>query len=112
MPYITRDENNQVVALHAEAPMDEAEYLAVNDQDVINFLNSNPDDKDSLQFLSSSDYELVRVLEDLVELLIDKNIILFTELPAAAQSKLLQRRHVRRNLGDDNPLLVDEEGIF
>ena len=115
MPYVKRDGNNQVIALYTEAPSEcaeDAELLPAQHDDVLKFLNENTEDKNSLQFLSTSDYELVRVLEDLIELLMDKNLILFTELPAEAQKKLVRRRDARHNLHQIDALMVDENDIL
>jgi len=112
MPYVKRDNDNQIIAIYAEAPSEQAEYLPTSHQDVIKFLNVNSSEEQSLQFLTSSDYELVRVLEDLIELLMDKNLVLFTELPVAAQRKLVQRRKARKNLREENALMVDEDDIL
>jgi len=112
MPYIERNKENQIIAIYAEAPSDDAEHLPTSHQDVINFLNINASEEQSLQFLTSSDYELVRVLEDLIELLVNKNVVLFTELPSEAQRKLVQRRRARQNLNDENHLMVSEDDIL
>ena len=112
MPYIKRDENNNITALYTKPPFDDAECLPAHHDDVIKFLNEHGEDQSSLKFLSNSDYELVRVLEDLIELLMDKNLILFTELPAAAQQKLVQRRHARDNLREIDALMIDENDIL
>lgn len=48
--------------------------------------------------LRLSDAELVRVVEDIVNLLMDKGLMQFTELPQAAQEKLLQRKSLRRHV--------------
>jgi hypothetical protein len=37
----------------------------------------------------------VRVLEDVIDLLVERGVIRFTDLPLAAQTKLLQRRDSR-----------------
>ena len=49
--------------------------------------------------LQSSDADIARVTEDLIYLLIQKNIILFTELPEVVQTKLLSREQLRGELG-------------
>lgn len=54
-----------------------------------------------------SDASVVRVLEDLIDLLIAKQIILFTELPQDAQAKLLGRKELRARLGDDQLTVND-----
>ncbi|MDR1854553.1 MAG: hypothetical protein LBR05_06595 [Azoarcus sp.] len=60
--------------------------------------------------LRGSDLPFVRVLEDVIDLLVERGIILFTDLPPAAQTKLLQRRNRRQqqqslNLLDDDSLI-------
>ena len=47
--------------------------------------------------LQSTDTELVRVLEDVIDLLTHKGLIQFTDLPKAAQQKLLTRQTLREN---------------
>ncbi|MDP3037811.1 MAG: hypothetical protein Q8N07_08770 [Rhodocyclaceae bacterium] len=67
---------------------------------------------DVLERLAVSDQVMVRVLEDLIETLIHKDLIRFTDLPEAAQAKLLERRTLRRSVnaldffgGDDQKLI-------
>lgn len=65
--------------------------------------------------LNSSDVELVRVIEDIVEVLIGKNLIMFTDLPEAAQLKLNSRsriRHDLRHLHSLENLMLDENDIL
>lgn len=46
--------------------------------------------------LEDSDLGLARVLEDLIDLLSQKGVIQFTDLPEAAQEKLLSRKDLRK----------------
>lgn len=48
--------------------------------------------------VSASDAALIRVLEDLIDVLIERGLIRFTDLPPAAQQKLMQRRHWRAEM--------------
>jgi hypothetical protein len=48
--------------------------------------------------LRQTDSDLARVLEDLIDALITRGLIQFTDLPQAAQAKLLERRQTRANL--------------
>jgi hypothetical protein len=57
---------------------------------------------DKVTALSQTDTSLVRVLEDLIDVLITRGVIQFTDLPEAAQAKLLERRETRASL--DNRL--------
>jgi hypothetical protein len=62
--------------------------------------------KEYLEFLESalaenapfreSDIQLARVLEDLISMLIDRNIIRFTDFPQAAQKRLNDRQSMRK----------------
>ena len=58
--------------------------------------------------LSESDIGLARVLEDLIDVLITRGHIQFTDLPQAAQAKLLERRQTRANLTHRLDLLPGE----
>ena len=64
-----------------------------------------------LDELRQSDLDFVRVLDDLIYLLMDKGIFSFTELPEAAQQKLMKRRSLRRR-GDSVDLLSDTDDEF
>lgn len=59
--------------------------------------------------LSQSDLALVRVIEDLIDTLIEKGLIQFTDLPPAAQAKLLSRRETRAALKDPLRLLPADD---
>lgn len=66
--------------------------------------------KDELfRALQDSDADLARVTEDLISLLVQKGIILFTELPEAVQVKLLDRERLREQLGKVNISILSED---
>jgi hypothetical protein len=58
--------------------------------------------------LMESDAGMVRVLEDLIDVLIQRGVIQFTDLPVPAQTKLLQRRESRAHLADRLDLLGED----
>ena len=62
--------------------------------------------------LSETDVGLARVLEDLIDVLITRGHIQFTDLPQAAQAKLLERRQTRATLGKRLDLLSDDSGLI
>jgi hypothetical protein len=60
--------------------------------------------------LKRSDSGLVRVVEDLIDVLINRGLLLFTDLPDAAQAKLMERRQTRASMGHRlQSLLVDDD---
>ena len=79
------------------------EPVAADDPEVASFLRDTaPREADGL---SQSDIAMARVLEDLIDTLMERGLIQFTDLPAAAQAKLLARREKRASLRDPLQLL-------
>jgi hypothetical protein len=97
--YVKRDENGEITMVGREPGPEMTESLDADDPAVQRFLQSGEDDPTAevAEALQRSDAELVRVVEDLTNLLIQKGVIQFTELPKAAQHKLLDRRQLRRD---------------
>jgi hypothetical protein len=95
VPYIRRDEQGLIAAIQLE-PGDGLEELPSSSQELIDSMNRMGLEQDTLQ---QSDMRLVRVLEDLIDLLIDRDVIRFTDLPLPAQEKLMERRSMRQSLG-------------
>jgi len=107
VPFIKRDSNKKIIGIFNEQQEDAQEELHVNNKEIIDFLQSTDYSDYTNHILSQSDSEFIRVLEDLIDVLLDKHIILLTDLPDAAQSKLLKRKKIRQEyiqsiLSDDN----------
>ena len=98
MPYVQLDSNGYILSLRQTIDDDHQEYKRPTDPDVINFLTRNEEKSQSKNVLAESDKDIARASEDLIYLLISKNIILFTELPDALQNKLLGREKLRSSL--------------
>ena len=111
MLYAKHDSQGQITALF-DQPTDGAIQVSANSPDVLHFLELPEGNNSLLAFLQRSDMDLVRVVEDLIELLVDRNVILFTELPDAAQQKLLSRKQVRESLNDSGQLMVGKDDIL
>lgn len=54
--------------------------------------------------LQKSDIEIIRLLEDLVEVLILKGVITYTDLPSNAMQKILMRQKLRDSLSKMSPI--------
>lgn len=54
--------------------------------------------------LEKSDVEIIRLLEDLIEVLILKGVINYTDLPGAAMQKILMRQKLRDSLHEMSPI--------
>jgi len=64
------------------------------------------------QDFATLDAAFVRVLEDLIDTLIEKGALRLTDLPVAAQDKLAERKGLRQRLNDALNLLDDDEHIL
>ena len=109
MPYVTRDQSGRVVAMTEELAGGEA--LPATHPDVLDFPFQGEADEASRRLLLS-DLALLRGLEDLIEVLIAKRVLAWTDLPPAVQEKLLTRRTLRAEmqtlaaaLGDDGKIV-------
>jgi len=107
MLYVERDNAGNIIALHIKPEPNADEQKSIMDEEILAFLNKNVDTDPWIQLLSLSDIGIIRILEDLIDLLIRKNIILFTELPEEAQAKIHERKRVREKLGPGQ-LMVDD----
>jgi len=79
MPYITRDSDGRINGLSEEGDASLGEKLELTDPAVQEYLEG------ARNQLSSTDADTIRVIEDLVDVLIQKKLILLTDLPAPAQ---------------------------
>ena len=102
MPFVKRDDTGMIVAVSQLGVAGFEEEVAEDDERLAEFLNDLIAGSSSLD---SSDQDFIRVLEDVVELLIDKGIILFTDLPDSAQQKVMQRQRMRSELQDNLNLI-------
>ena len=108
--FAKQNADGQIVAISHEAPEALAEeksaWIEVSaDAEEVRRFGVGLVGADSL--LSQSDLGFIRVLEDLIDLLLARSVIMFTDLPPAAQEKLLARRRVRA--GMHNLGLLDDE---
>lgn len=107
MPYIERDASGQIIALRADPGPNATEEKSLTDQEVLSFLDDSLDEDQWKMILSDSDSALIRLIEDLIDLLMKKNIIIFTELPEKAQEKMMERKRIREKISSQN-LVVEE----
>lgn len=108
MPYIIRNQTAEIIALVRDAPYDDAEFLSADHPDVKAFICEDGD-RGAHRALAESDLNLARVIEDVIQLLVRKNTIMFTELPPAVQLKLLNREKLRSSLQENAQNYWDEE---
>ena len=106
MPYVVRDEKGSIVSILAQ-PKDGAERLDASDSELQDFFAAEDPNSQLREVLVASDLSFVRVLEDLIGALLDKGVIMLTDLPEAAQEKILQRQDIRANIANLGALIDD-----
>lgn len=112
MAYVKRNEEGRIINVYDSPESGASEYLSIESEELISFLTQTDDADAARVALSMSDMALVRVLEDLINTLIDKGVILFTDLPQAAREKLANREKIRDQLNDLDNLMGDDQGIL
>ncbi len=112
MPYIKRSSDGAIVSLSHISDELHQEQISATSTEIVEYLSKQKEMELSKHALAESDKDIARVTEDLINLLISKNIILFTELPQAVQEKLLGREKLRSSLsGVMDNFLDDDESI-
>jgi hypothetical protein len=90
MPYVLRDARGQIDRIHRDA-VPGAEFLPPEHPELLQMLGGSAKGAS----FAHLDTGLIRVLEDLVDVLVSNNVICITDLPAEAQQKLFARKNFR-----------------
>ena len=109
MPYIARDDQGAIASLLREAPAEasgSAEFLAADHPEVMAFLGAPAGEA-----FDRLDADFVRVIEDVIDTLIVKNVINITDLPEQAQAKLFARKSFRERITQHSLRLFDDSGM-
>ncbi|MDD5328695.1 MAG: hypothetical protein PHX38_01715 [Sulfuricella sp.] len=105
MPYVTRNAEGKIVALLAEAPADGTEFLSPESVEVLQFVYGDAVKGE----MAALDLEFIRVIEDVIDVLVQRNTLLYTDLSPAVQAKLNRRRQVR---GGSPMLSMNDDDII
>lgn len=108
MPYALKNAQGQMVAV-SEETMQGPDWLEIDatDPQYIAFLEKNLSAGHPFR---ESDIQLARVLEDLISLLIDRDLIRFTDFPEPAQKRLIDRQSLRMR-GSRLSLIDDDDQL-
>ncbi len=107
MLYALRRSDGAVSALFRESQPG-TEPLDERHPEVLSFLQNN----EKGQSFGVADAEFVRVIEDVIDTLIAKNVIRHTDLPVAAQEKLIHRKGLRNQITGALKLLESDKNIL
>ena len=110
MPFIRRNAQGAIASLHRHDDGAAPEFLPDDHPDVRAFvgLTAAP----ATEGFASLDADFIRVIEDVIDTLIRKNVINITDLPVEAQTKLFGRKGYRQRANRDAlKLFGDDEAI-
>lgn len=105
MPYIQRGPDGEILAVSNNPLNGPSEQISSDAPELRAFISMLDPQENPFE---TSDMKLIRVIEDVIDLLIVKNVICITELPQPVQAKLMERRSLRHSLnslslfGDDD----------
>lgn|GEM_PF-276431 len=104
MPYAERNDLGEVISLQQFPKSQDNEYLEPSHPDIVAFVNrrvqtqdfsGQEENTDLVQALSHPNRTIAKASEDLIALMIEKQIVVFNKLPEAIQNKLLEREKLR-----------------
>ncbi len=107
MFYVVRNSDGTILSV-SRVPVPGIEPQAVLEPEVVAFFGQSTTNPG----FEAVDAGFVRVLEDLIDTLIGKGVIRHTDLPDAAQRKLLLRKGLRSRISGALDLLGSDERIL
>ena len=103
MPYITRDPAGKIIRASAIA-IHGAEVLPHGHPDIVEFLKTHGQNpqlvEETLAELRKTDNEMARAVEDIIVVLLKKNILKLTDMPKAVQDRMALRVKLRMTIQD------------
>jgi len=108
MIYIERNASGEISNIEF-SPGENSEEISLHDSQLTEFIKNSADSEAIVQsVLSRLDLDMVRVIEDLIDIMIERDLMRFTDLPIQVQNKLLFKRKIR-NLNHETSIIDDNE---
>jgi hypothetical protein len=108
MPFVKCDETGAIAAIFDRRERQVVEELPANHPKITECLERVGRTTPLRENLGRSDSSMGRVLEDLIDCLIDKRLIFVTDLPSDALQKISQRRDLRKEMQAVAGLISDD----
>jgi len=108
MPFIRRDVVGSIVESREEPTDEVIEFLEADDPEIQRFFSRHGDEAQIREQLSVSDSDMIRVIEDLIDVLINKAVIEKSDLPDVVNAKLARRRELRKTMSSLSRLIAED----
>lgn len=111
MPFVSRNRSGEITGFSDKSlPGFEEEMLSWAPEFVQFLVDRVPAGPEAArEVLAATDMQMLRLIEDLVELLITKQLIKFTDLPPAAAEKYIKRQIARLGLQNASPIVEEHD---
>ena len=107
--FVKRNHRGEIVAVSKVQMQGIADEIGDDSAELSSFFGETL--QRELAALHGSDLDMIRVLEDIVDLLIGKGVITFTDFPDAVQRKLSARQTLRKTMQDLSLIDEDDETV-
>ena len=97
MRYVERDGAGNIVAIYAVAHEGATEVIAPEDPELLGFVTEGSTEDAMRTYLATSDSDLLRILEDMINVLIDNNVMLLTDFPPPHRASSCAAKRCARN---------------
>jgi len=109
MFYAERNRDGTIIAIRTDPGGALVDTEPLSEEELEDFLASELGGSSYEMLLRAADKKMIRVLDDLIEVLVRKNVIMLTDLPPEAREKLGTRQKVRRRMHENGTgITVDD----
>jgi ubiquinone biosynthesis protein COQ9 len=111
MFYVQRNTGGELIRVEASPYPEATQTLPSSHHEVQEWFADRTLEANLTQ-LKQSDLEMIRVLDDLIQLLLEKRVIGINDLPSTVQAKLQARSLARKNLPGLSLLVEEDSGLI
>ncbi|CAN8140175.1 hypothetical protein J3998_07335 [Thiomicrorhabdus sp. 6S2-11] len=111
MLYVKKDDQGHITEIEF-APEDGFEEISITDQEVSRFISESDNSQEIIyELLNRLDLKMIRSIEDVVQVMIDKDLMLITDLPEPVQNIMLFKKRLRHLNQNNSPIFEEDDMI-
>lgn len=109
MIYIEKNAQGEIQNIEF-SPGPNREEISLHDPKLKDFIENAPNSDELIeQVLNRLDLDMVRTIEDLIDMMIQKDLMRFTDLPKPVQNKILFKKNIRNLSKKESSIISDDE---
>ncbi|KUJ72287.1 hypothetical protein [Thiomicrospira sp. WB1] len=110
MIYVKRNDAQNIEDLQF-SPSPGYEEASLFSPEIKAFVENSQNETMMRELLAKLDMDMVRVIEDVIDVMIDKELIRFTDLPEPVQNKLIFKRSLRNAMNPHISLIEEDDAL-